>query len=274
MFEPRNIKEYVAEKKAAMKEEVEKLEKKPCLAIIQVGQVEASCRYVKNKIKDCGEVGIEARLIALPEDVPEDALIEEIEKLNHDDSVTGFIVQLPLPECINEWSVVEAIDPLKDIDGFSKRALVAPATPSGILSYLQDCRFEFRDKNAVVIGRSSIVGKPMARLLLEQGCNVTMLHSKTSLGNKRHALEYADLVVVATGHRNTLTDEDLEESRPGCFVVDVGINFDEEGKLCGDCENVSIRRKSPVPGGVGLLTRCELTRNLLNICKLRQAAGV
>lgn len=274
MFEPKNIKEYVAEKKAELREEAGKLEKKPCLAIVQVGHVEASCRYVNNKIKDCKEVGIDSRLIALPEDVSEDVLIEEVERLNRDDSVTGFIVQLPLPGHISEWRVVEAIDPLKDIDGFSKKALVYPATPSGILAYLQDCGFEFRDKNAVVIGRSNIVGKPMAKLLLEKDCNVTVLHSKTSIGNKRHALEYADLVVVAAGHRNTLTDEDLEESNPGCFVVDVGINFNEEGKLCGDCENVTIRRKSPVPSGAGLLTRKSLADNLMKLYRLQQEADV
>lgn len=284
-----NIKlEYIPRKKEEIKKQIEALEVKPKLVIIQVGNVPASCAYVKGKLKDCAEVGLPAELIHLEETITEEELHAKIEELNHDDSVTGFIVQLPLPKHIHEQMVIEAIDPLKDVDGFSKRALVNPGTPQGIIDYLEANNFKFQDANAVVIGRSNIVGRPMARLLLDRSCNVSVIHSKTSEHNKRNLLKEANLVVVATGHRNTLTNEDLtwreyygddwndskyydEFENNECFIVDVGMNKNDDGKLCGDCEAVTVCEKTPVPGGVGLLTRLALIVNLLKLYKIQKA---
>lgn len=284
-----NIKEYVENKKIEIKNMVETLDAKPKLVIIQVGAVEASSRYVRNKMKDCETCGIPCDLIHLEENITEQNLLELIDQLNNDDSVTGFIVQLPLPKHIREQAVIEAINPKKDVDGFSKLALVNPGTPQGIITYLEDNNYDFTNKNAVVIGRSNIVGRPIAKLLLDRSCNVSVIHSKTSAENKVNILHKADLIIVATGHRNTLTNADLaytdvklgegieayEEGvcddwivNPKCFIVDVGININEEGKLCGDCENVTVCEKTPVPGGVGLLTRLALITNLIKLYKM------
>lgn len=279
-----NIKtEYIPRKKEALKKVIAEL--KPSIAIIQVGHVAASDVYVRNKIKDCTEVNMPCRLVSLPETITEAELLAEIDKLNKDDSVNGFIVQLPLPKGISEEKVKVAVAKEKDIDGFNPlNNVVAAATPSGIITYLEDQGYDFVNKNAVVIGRSNIVGRPMAKLLLDRSCNVTVLHSKTSESAKRSYLRQADLVVVATGHRNTLTDEDLtwreyygddneyydEFENNDCFIVDVGMNHNEEGKLCGDCEAVTVCEKTPVPGGVGLLTRLQLIENTIKLCKIQK----
>lgn len=273
------IKEYVAIRKEEIKQEVSSMQVKPKLVIIQVGDNPASNVYIRGKLKDCAEVEIPAELIHFDENITADVLYNKIDELNKDDSVTGFIVQLPLPKHISEQVVIELIDPKKDVDGFSKRALVSPATPQGIIDYLEYNHFNFENANAVVIGRSNIVGRPMARLLLDRSCNVRVIHSKTSVYNKRAALKYANLVVVATGHRNTLIDNELYDAEnedeywpawivnPNCFIVDVGMNRNDEGKLCGDCEAVTVCEKTPVPGGVGLTTRLALITNLLKLAK-------
>lgn len=275
------VKEYVAIRKEEIKQEVSSMVVKPKLVIIQVGDNPASNVYIKGKLKDCAEVEIPAELIHFDENITTDVLYSKIDELNHDDSVTGFIVQLPLPKHISEQAVIELIDPKKDVDGFSKRALVNPATPQGIIDYLEYNNFKFEDANAVVIGRSNIVGRPIAKLLLDRSCNVRTIHSKTSDQNKKAALKYANLIIVATGHRNTLTDADLYNLQneaeywplwnvsPSCFIVDVGMNKNDEGKLCGDCEGVTVCEKTPVPGGVGLTTRLALITNLLKIAKLK-----
>ena len=262
-----SIKEYVAERKEALKREFGDLEF--CqLAIIQVGDVEASSRYVRNKLKDCEEVGLSAMLVHLPEDTTEAELLELINSFNEDPEITGFIVQLPLPKHISEQCVIEAISPLKDVDGFSKLAVVNPGTPQGVIDYLDSQGFQYQDKNAVVIGRSNIVGKPLARLLLEKNCNVTQLHSKTGEANKRLALENADLICVATGHRNTI--DASYRLKPTAVICDIGINFNESGKLVGDVEQeLPVAFKSPVPGGFGLCTRLALLTNLLKLYKIQ-----
>ena len=265
-----NIKEYAARKKAELKKYLEDNNLHLKTVVIRVGENPASAAYVKGKAKDCEEVGIECEVRHFPESISERDLLIEVAKCNTDPSIDGFIVQLPLPKHISEAKITEAIDYKKDIDGFTKQSLVNPATPQGILTYLEDNNFNFVDANAVVIGRSNIVGRPMAKLLLDKSCNVTVIHSKTSEENKRKLLLDANLIVVATGHRNTLTDADLGYSKftehyNNCFIVDVGMNRNDEGKLCGDCEGVTVCEKTPVPGGVGLLTRLAL---LLNIVKL------
>lgn len=260
------IKEYIAIRKAEIKAEVDQLDKKPKLVIIQVGNVEASNRYVKNKLKDCAECGVPAELLHFEDAITEAELLAEIDKLNRDDSVTGFIVQLPLPKAIREEAVIEAVDPKKDVDGFSKLAKVNPGTPQGIIDFLEFNNVEFKDKNAVVIGRSNIVGKPASRLLLERHCNVTTLHSRTSEANKRLFVENADIIVVATGHRNTI--DASYKVKPTCIIMDVGMNINDEGKLCGDVEQeMPVLFKSPTPGGTGLLTRLALITNLLRLYK-------
>lgn len=259
-----NIKEYVAEKKEKLKQlDLSGLK----LVIIQVGAVEASCRYVRNKLRDCESVNLPAELIQLPEETTEQQILGLIKSLNEDETVTGFIVQLPLPKHISEQKVIEAIDPKKDVDGFSKLAKVNPGTPQGILDYLVDNHVEFQDKNAVVLGRSNIVGRPMAKLLLEKNCNVTILHSKTSEENKRLYLKNADIIVSAVGKRNIITSD--YELKPTAIVIDVGINTNEQGKLVGDIEqDLPVAFKSPVPGGCGLTTRLALITNLLKLKEL------
>lgn len=264
----KNIKEYCSDKKAELKKYLEDNGIHIKTVVVQVGDNPASNAYIKGKLKDCGEVGIACELRHFEETIAEEELISEVEALNMDSSIDGFIVQLPLPKHISEERITEAIDFHKDIDGFTKEALVNPATPQGILTYLEDNGFKFEDANAVVIGRSSIVGKPMARLLTDKNCNVTLLHSKTSLEKKRQFLDSSNLIVVATGHRYALSDADFGKHKDGQFLVDVGINKRDDGKLCGDCEDVTIVEKTPVPGGVGLLTRLALLQNIVRLYEL------
>ena len=262
------IKEYVAERKQQIKNEIEyrKLNGNPIphLAIIQVGNVEASNRYVKNKIADCEACGITCELFHYDEDITETRLLEIVEELNNSSAITGFIVQFPLPKHISEAKVMKAIAAEKDLDGFNKYSKTTPATPLGIYKYLKDMNYDFVGKNAAVIGRSEIVGKPMAELLINESMNVTVLHSKTPEHAKKFYLANADLIVVATGHIGTLTkDYYLKQS---AMVFDVGINFDTDGKMIGDCErDLCIEFQSPVPGGCGLLTRLALLENALKL---------
>jgi len=260
------IKEYVLEKKERIKKQL--ASKDPLkMVIIQVGHVPASDRYVRNKAKDAAEVGIDCEIINIPETTTEDELLTLIDGLNCDDTVTGYLVQLPLPKGISEEKVKVAITPDKDIDGFHPLSKTVPATPLGIYNYLKDMNYEFKGKNAVVIGRSNIVGKPMAQLLLKESMNVTVLHSKTSEADKAFYLKHADLIVVATGHMHTLTSTYKLKAR--AIVFDVGINVGEDGKLHGDCDlDLHVKFQSPVPGGVGLLTRMSVIDNLIELGKL------
>lgn len=255
-----NIKEYVEAKKLALKEQLKNNNLKA--VIVQVGDVEASNRYVRNKIKDLETVGITTELIKFPETVSEDALLDRLHKLNIDHSVTGYLVQLPLPKHISEERVNSVIYPWKDIDGFNVLSKTVPATPLGVYTYLKDMNYEFSGKNAVIIGRSHIVGRPMHKLLLDANMNVTVLHTKTSEEDKRFYLEHADLIVVAAGKAGVLNSSyKLKES---AVVLDIGINFNSEGKLIGDCEpNLHVAFQSPVPGGAGLLTRLAVIENLV-----------
>jgi len=259
------IKEYVAAKKEKLKAAIAD---KPGmrLMIVQVGHVPASDRYVRNKMADAAEVGLECGLISVPEDISEAELLNDLDALNKDDSVTGYLVQLPLPKHISEEKVKLAIAPKKDVDGFHPLSKTVPATPLGIYNYLKDMGYDFLGKNAVVIGRSNIVGKPMAQLLLKESMNVTVLHSKTGDADKRNYLANADLIVVATGHRHTLTADYL--LKPSAVVIDVGINVNDDGKLCGDCDvGLPVAFQSPTPGGVGLLTRISVIENLISLSK-------
>ncbi len=257
------IKEYIKSRKEEIKQEVAKMSKKPTLAIVQLNEDEASKAYVKGKLKDAAELGIEAKHIKLPVETSEKELLKVMAKLNKDKKLDGFIVQMPLPKQINEETIKLAVAPSKDVDGFHPLSELNPCTPQGIMNYLKHEGVEFLGKNAVVIGRSNIVGKPMAKLLLKESCNVTVLHSKTSKEDMARYLKNADIVVVAVGRKHLITKE--FEFKPSAILVDVGINRDEEG-LHGDIEpGLPVALQTPVPGGVGLLTRLALMENLLKI---------
>lgn len=257
------IKEYVALRKEQIKQEVLVMPKKPKLVIVQLNEDEASKAYIKGKLKDAAELGVEAELIKLPIKTSEAELLKKIDELNKDSSIDGFIVQMPLPKQINEDHVKEAVAPEKDVDGFHPMSTLNPCTPQGIINYLKNEKVEFCGKNAVVLGRSNIVGKPMAKLLLKENCNVTVLHSKTSEEDKAFYLAHADIIVVAIGKQFFL--DERFTYKPSAVIVDVGINRDET-RLHGDAvPNLPVRLQTPVPGGVGLITRLALYENLLTI---------
>ena len=259
------VKEYIRLRKEEIKQEVASLKDPNNFVIVQLNEDEASKAYVKGKLKDAAELGIHAELIKLPVETSEEELLKLIDKLNHDKNVDGFIVQMPLPKQINEETIKLAVAPEKDVDGFHPLSKLNPCTPQGIMNYLKHEDIEFLGKNAVVIGRSNIVGKPMAKLLLKESCNVTVLHSKTSFEDMKRYLANADIVVVAVGRQHLIDDK--FDFKPSAVLVDVGINRDENG-LHGDIlPDRPVRLQTPVPGGVGLLTRLALMENLLKIKK-------
>ena len=258
-------KEYVAFRKEEMKQEVLAMSKKPCIAIVQINEDPASYAYIKGKLKDAAELGIDADLIKLPLETSQEELMKVIDELNKDSKHDGFIVQMPLPNQINEEDVKLAIDPKKDVDGFHPLSSLAPCTPKGIMNYLKFENIPLCGKNAVVIGRSNIVGKPMAKLLLKANCNVTVLHSKTSQEDMARYIENADIIVVAIGKAGFL--DNRFKYKTDATIVDVGISRDETG-LHGDAiPNLPVKLQTPVPGGVGLMTRLALYENLLDIVK-------
>ena len=257
------IKEYVKAKKLEMKNLVLNMERLPKLVIVQINEDEASYAYIRGKLKDAAELGINAELIKLPLETTQDVLLAKINELNHDDSVDGFIVQMPLPRHINEETVKLAIAPEKDVDGFHPLSKLDPCTPRGIMNYLKSENIQIQGKNAVVIGRSNIVGKPMARLLLAANANVTVLHSKTTFEDMARYIANADIIVIAIGKANFL--DNRFTYKKDAIIVDVGINRLEDG-LHGDAErDLPVALQTPVPGGVGLLTRLALYENLLTI---------
>ena len=257
------IKEYVKVRKEELKNEIASLKEPLNFIIVQLNEDEASKAYIRGKLKDSEELGIKARLIKLPVSTSQEDLLKEIGKLNHDKSVDGFIVQMPLPKQIDEETVKLAISPDKDVDGFHPLSKLNPCTPQGIMNYLKHENVHLLGKNAVVIGRSNIVGKPMAKLLLKESCNVTVLHSKTSFEDMYRYLENADIVVVAIGKQHFIGDK--FKFKESTALVDVGINRDENG-LHGDIlPDRKVALQTPVPGGVGLLTRLALMENLLKI---------
>ena len=253
-MELRDIKDYVKTFKNVIKTriEVDYKEAPPTLAIIQVGNNEASNRYVRNKLKDCDEVGITAHAYYYPEDTTEFELVDEIEHLV--EFYDGVMVQLPLPPHIRVEAAIAAIPKEKDVDGFRRDSCFDPATPLGIVNYLDYCGFEWTGKEVTIIGRSDIVGKPLARLMTNKDATVTLCHSKSKLSN--HIYD-SDLIVCAVGQAGFLNCYPIH-----CPVVDVGINF-VDGKLVGDCYNTDGRNVTPVPGGVGLLTRLTLLENVV-----------
>ena len=257
------VKEYVKVRKEEIKELVLKMEIKPSIAIVQVNEDAGSNAYVKGKLKDAAELGINADLIKLPLDTSEAELLNVIEELNNDEAHDGFIVQMPLPKQINEDKVKLAVSPKKDVDGFHPLSSLSPCTPKGIMNYLHHEGIQILGKNAVVLGRSNIVGKPMAHLLLKESANVTVLHSKTTFEDMSRYIANADIIVVAIGKQHFL--DNRFQYKESAAVIDVGISRDENG-LHGDAlPDLPVKLQTPVPGGVGLLTRLALYENLLEI---------
>lgn len=249
------------------------------LAVIQIGNNQASNVYIKNKERACEFVGIKTRTIKLPSDTTQAELVRLIKELNDDKNVNGILVQLPLPEHIDEESVLNVIHPNKDVDGFtyinrgkllSGSADLVPCTPAGIIKLLDYYHVETEGKNVVVVGRSNIVGKPIAEILNQRNATVTICHSKTPEWKLGEFLSNADIIVSAVGKPNF-----IDQTMFGGFVeaiVDVGINRDESGKLCGDfvknAYNYS-KYHTPVPGGVGPMTVAMLTYNCLVAHKIQ-----
>jgi methylenetetrahydrofolate dehydrogenase (NADP+)/methenyltetrahydrofolate cyclohydrolase len=243
----------------------------PGLAVLLVGDNPASQVYVRNKVKACADSGLHSVLERHDADMTEAALLARIEALNNDPSIHGILVQLPVPAHIDANKVIEAIAPAKDVDGFhiaSAGALMVgqpgfvPCTPYGCMKMLESIGYDLRGKHAVVIGRSNIVGKPMAMLLLQKNATVTICHSGTK-DLKAMTLQ-ADVIVAAVGKRNVLTADMV---KPGAVVIDVGMNRTPEGKLCGDVDYEGVRQVAshitPVPGGVGPMTITMLLVNTL-----------
>jgi methylenetetrahydrofolate dehydrogenase (NADP+)/methenyltetrahydrofolate cyclohydrolase len=262
----KNIKEYCAERKAVLKTTIENnfpdFVKKPTLAVFQIGNVEASTRYIRNKKKDCEEVGIDFEWYYYPEEITTKELVQEIKDMN--DFVDGLIVQMPLPDHIDVTAIKLAIDPKKDVDGFHPSSMFEPCTPFGIVKYLIDgCDYDFTGKNVTIFGRSDIVGKPLAKMLTDLDATVTLCHSKTR--NTWDHISNADLIVSAVGKAGFLNCYPIHVP-----VIDVGINFDANGKLVGDCINTENRDVTPVPGGVGLLTRVALLENTVLAAQMRR----
>ena len=263
-----------------IKAEVEALDegaRRPGLAVVIVGDDPASHVYVRNKKKGCEEVGFLSREYALPESTTEEELIKLIDQLNDDGEIDGILVQLPLPRHLDEKRVIERIDSSKDVDAFSYhnvgRIMVGdydflPCTPAGVMELLHEYNIEVAGKRAVVIGRSNIVGKPQALLLLQENATVTITHSRTV--NLPEVTREADILVVAIGKAKFVTADMVKE---GAVVVDVGMDRDENGKLCGDVDFESVKEKAsyitPVPGGVGPMTITELLKNTLTSYKRR-----
>lgn len=258
-------KALTAKMQAELKVKVDKLKEAdnvPGLAVILVGEDPASQIYVRNKARQATAIGLNSSVVRLPETVSEQELLDLIEQYNQSEQWHGILVQLPLPEHISEEKVLLAIDPEKDVDGFhpmnmgrlwSGNPLMIPSTPAGIMEMFREYDVELSGKRAVVIGRSNIVGKPMAQLLMMADATVTIAHSKTE--NLRELTKEADVLVVAIGRDRMIKAEDVKE---GAVVIDVGMNRDEDGKLHGDVDFDEVKDVAslitPVPGGVGPMT--------------------
>ncbi len=267
-----------AQSKESIRKQAEELAAKGCrpgLAVVLVGENPASKVYVRNKEKDCQECGIYSAMYHLPEEITEKELLELLDTLNHDQSIHGILVQLPLPKQINSQRVIEAIDPAKDVDAFHPTNVgyltqgmprFAPCTPAGIVKLMEAYQIDPAGKHCVVIGRSNIVGKPMALLLLQKNGTVTICHSGTK-DLKSQTLQ-ADILVSAVGKTGFVTADMVKE---GAVVIDVAMNRNAEGKLCGDVDYAAVSRKAsaitPVPGGVGPMTRVMLLENTLTACR-------
>lgn len=263
-------KALAAKRKAELAGKVKKLSRKPGLAVILVGEDPASRVYVTSKRKDCEECGYYSEEYTLPAEMPEQDLLDLIQVLNGRRDIDGILVQLPLPRHMDEKKVLLAIAPDKDVDGFHPMNVgklmtgeegFLPCTPAGVMELLAEHGVDPAGKHCVVVGRSNIVGKPMAMLLLRKDATVTICHSKTP--DLAEVCRRADILVTAVGKTGLITPDMVKE---GAVVVDVAMNRDDTGKLCGDCDRAAYEKTTaftPVPGGVGPMTRAVLMENTL-----------
>lgn len=273
-------KAIAAKKRAELKEIVKELKRNgitPGLAVILVGDDQASQTYVRNKQRACEEIGIYSLLLKYDKNISEEFLLDRIRELNENDQIDGILVQLPLPKQIDPKVVIEAINPKKDVDGFhpfnvgklvTGEDTFVPCTPLGIIQMLKEINYDLTGKHAVVIGRSNIVGKPMGQLLLNENATVTYCHSKTI--DLPSITRQADILISAIGQTHRITAEYVKD---GAVVIDVGINRNKEGKLCGDVLFEEVKNKAsyitPVPGGVGPMTITMLLSNTVKAAKNR-----
>ena len=274
---------FVSQKiKDEVKEEISKLNKNGetvCLAVVLVGNNKASEIYVRNKINCCDYVGMQSKLISLDETANQNEIIDVVNQLNKDKSVNGIIVQLPLPKGIDEDAVLNSIDFHKDVDGchyiqkgklFTQKNQLVPCTPLGVMELLKEYKISVDGKNVLIIGRSNLVGRPLAELMLQNNGTVTIAHSHTK--NIPALIKNADIVCVAIGKANFVKADMLNKDS---VVIDVGINRDSDGKLCGDVERSVIDKVkyiTPVPGGVGPMTVTMLINNTLTAYKFQKGA--
>lgn len=252
----------------------------PGLAVILVGDDQASATYVRSKLRDCEQCGIASFDYKLPLDTPQDEVLKLVRDLNDDPLVTGILVQMPLPAHLDAEEIIEAISPLKDVDGFHPISLgrlvrglpgLRPCTPAGIMAMLDEYGIDVAGKNAVIVGRSSIVGKPMAFMLLERDATISVAHSRTR--DLDEICRSADILVVACGIAKLVKGDWV---RPGATVIDVGMDRDEDGKLCGDVDYGDVfdvaGAITPVPGGVGPMTRAMLMSNVVTAARMQAKA--
>lgn len=268
-------KEISVKIKDQLKKEVESIKKNysrlPKLVVILIGDNQASQTYVRNKERGCAYIGIESEVLRYDDSFSESNLLEEINRLNNDNSVDGILVQLPLPEHINEEKILNTIDPDKDVDGFHPQNVaklflgqhsLVPCTPKGMLVLLEEINYDLKGKEVVIVGRSNIVGKPASLLCLQKDATVTIAHSKTK--DLKKVCSRADVLIAAIGKAKFFNHEYVKD---GAVVLDVGINRDENNKLCGDVDFDDVKDKvkaiTPVPGGIGPMTITMLMQNTL-----------
>lgn len=278
-----DARQLVVKKIDELKERVNKLNRKPSLVIIRAGEDFASGKYVANKIRKCEEVGIESQIIHLEEDIKQESVEKIILDLNKDENVTGVLLQLPIPKHLDEDYLTNLIKDEKDVDGFTignmgKLSLGLEGniacTPRGIITLLKEFNIDIEGKDVLIINRSNIVGKPLAQLFLKENATVTIAHSKTK--KLKEKILMSDIVVSAVGRANFLRAEDFS---PNTTIVDVSINFNEDGKMCGDVSkndyDILVNEKhcnlTPVPNGVGQMTVIELIEQTIEIAEKKES---
>ena len=274
----KNIKEYTEERKAELKQHITDRGLKPCLVVIQVGDKFESNSYIKGKKRDCEEVGIECVVKKYNENISHNGLVDVVTSLNEDENVHGIILQLPVPKHINVGAIQDLISPLKDVDGFNIQSIFRPCTPAGIIKYLKRIGYKFEYKDALVIGRSDIVGKPLADMLTDLNCTVTLAHSKTL--NLVHKIKDADIVFTCIDKIEYFSNYwDFDNYTD---IVDIGLGLGKDGKLHGNLDHRAVKvLKSRNPericisgiGGVGLLTRLALVENVVSACDMQRKRG-
>ena len=271
-----SCREYVAIQKDVLKSKIELFDKKPTLCVIQIGNNPASNTYVKNKAKSCNDIGLDYKHVHIEdyENMSQEELKDIVYELNNDENINGIIIQLPIPDKYNVEELQKCISPVKDVDGFRPDSCFKPCTPKGIMDWLKYNNFEFRGKTATVIGRSKIVGQPLVNLLIEEGATVSCCNSSTK--SLSRFMFNTDLVVSAIGKPKYFNKFDFNGAG---IVVDVGINRDKNGKLCGDVDPDGFEKYNPdtyltpVPGGVGILTVSSLMKNTVEAYELQNGGN-